>query len=90
MLTGLRELPTQDCSSPAALSAPVSIGEFGILRFTEMPKLSFQISCSQPPPDDESKPPTAGSMTNIGTLALFLFSNWCFEFARSIDVSLRH
>lgn len=58
------------------MSAPGSTDELGVSRLKDTSTFSFQIPCSQPPPDDGSKPVNAGSRTDVGALALFLVSNW--------------
>lgn len=58
------------------LTAPGSSDEIGSSRASVPDNMPFAIPCSQPPPDDGSKALTAGSRTDVGSLALFLVSNW--------------
>lgn len=58
------------------MSAPGTSDELGVSRLTNLSKFRFEVPCSQPPPDDGSKPLNAGSRTDVGALALFLVSNW--------------
>lgn len=58
------------------MTVPGSADETGSSQGSVPDNMPHLVPCSQPPPDDGSKPLTAGSRTDIGSLALFLVSNW--------------
>jgi hypothetical protein len=58
------------------MSGPGSTDELGNPKITSMDHFDFKVPCTQPPPEDGSKPLAAGSRTDVGALALFLVTNW--------------
>ena len=58
------------------MAAPGSTDVLGESNFSAFETVKFAVPCTQPPPDDGSKPKSAGSRTDMGALVLFLVSNW--------------
>ena len=58
------------------MSAPGSSNALGVSEFKNYDKFAFKVPCTQPPPEDGSRPVPAGSKTDMGALVLCLVANW--------------
>ena len=58
------------------MGAPGTIDLLGNSSFKAWDTIAFKVPVSQPPPEDGSRPATAGSRSDMGAVVLSLVSNW--------------